>query len=96
MSEAKVDSAAEKLLQDGGLSARSKKIRAVLLNLLEGVRGVRISELGKLDDRGTRSRILEKYKAREAAGMQGLEGDGGRREGEGVDLGGVSEMFGGD
>ena len=96
MVESKVDAAAEKLLQDGGLYAKSKKIRAVLLNLLEGVRGVRISELGKIDDRGARSRILEKYKAREAVGMQGIEEGIKREEGEGgVDLGGVSEMFGG-
>jgi exportin-5 len=93
--DAKVDAAAQKLLDDGGLYAKSKKLRAVILNLLEGVRGVRISELGKIDDRGARSRILEKYKAREAAGMQGVE-DGQRRDSAGgVDLGGVSEMFGG-
>ena len=96
MTEAKVDAAAQKLLQDGGLYAKSKKLRAVVLNLLEGLRGVRVSELGKIDDRGARSRILEKYKAREAAGMQGLEDGGKRDEGSGgVDLGGVSEMFGG-
>ncbi len=95
MTDTKVDAAAEKLLQDGGLYAKSKKIRAVILNLLEGLRGVRISELGKIDDRGARSRILEKYKAREAAGMQGVEDAGKREVGRGgVDLGGVSEMFG--
>lgn len=96
MTEAKLDGAADKLLHDGGLYAKSKKLRAVVLNLLEGLRGVRISELGKLDDRGARSRILEKYKAREAAGMQGVEDGGTKADGDGgVDLGGVSEMFGG-
>ena len=96
MTAEKVDAAAEKLLSEGGLYAKSKKIRAVILNLLEGVRGVRISELGKIDDRGARSRILEKYKAREAAGMQGVEHEEGmKRDDGGMELGGVSEMFGG-
>lgn len=94
MTEERVDAAAQRLIAEGGLYAKSKKVRAIMLGLLEGVRGVRISELGKFDDRGARHRIAEKYKARENIGMQGLE-DGTKHEEGTVDLGGVSEMFGG-
>jgi hypothetical protein len=94
MSEQKIDAAAQRLLAEGGMYAKSKKVRAVMLGLLEGVRGVRISELGKIDDRGARNRIAEKYKARESIGMQGIE-DGVKHEEATVDLDGVSEMFGG-
>jgi exportin-5 len=94
MTEQKIDAAAQRLLAEGGMYAKSKKVRAVMLGLLEGVRGVRISELGKIDDRGARNRIAEKYKARESIGMQGVE-DGVKHEEATVDLGGVSEMFGG-
>jgi hypothetical protein len=55
-----------------------------------------VSELGKIDTRQQQSRFLEKYKQREMAGMQGVEEDGRPRGGgdDGVDLGGVADMFG--
>lgn len=98
MTEAKVDNAAAQLLHEG-LGARSKKLRAIILSLLEGVRGVRLSELGKIDLRQQQSRILEKYKQREllTTAMQGADElgkstiDGGG--GDDVDLGGVADMF---
>lgn len=75
------------------LAGRQRTMRAIILNLLENVRGVRISELGKYDNKQERSGLLEKYKQRDALGMQGL--DGGRADGdEGPDLGGVADMFG--
>lgn len=90
MTDAKVTAAAEKLLKEG-INGKSKKLRAIVLHLLEGVRGVRISDLGKIDTRAQQSRILEKYKQRESLGMQGVEN---RAETEGPDLGGVADMFG--
>lgn len=96
MTEAKVEHASAQLLHEG-LAARSKKLRAIILSLLEGVRGVRLSELGKIDMRQQQSRILEKYKQRELLTMQGVD-EGGRNAmdagaGDDVDLGGVADMF---
>jgi exportin-5 len=79
MSEAKINGAAEKLYAERG--GKSKRVRAIILSLLEGVRGVRLSELGKIDTRATQNRIAERYKQREALGMQGVEE--GRRGAEG-------------
>ncbi|ETN38132.1 uncharacterized protein HMPREF1541_07756 [Cyphellophora europaea CBS 101466] len=90
MDVAKVDAAAEKLLKEG-INGKPKRLRAIVLHLLEGVRGVRISDLGKIDTRAQQSRILEKYKQRESLAMQGIDG---RAETEGPDLGGVADMFG--
>lgn len=98
MTETKVDHAATQLAQEG-LGARSKKLRAIILTLLEGVRGVRLSELGKIDMRQQQSKILEKYKQREMLGMQGVEdhaqGVGPGVAEDGVDLGSVADMFAG-
>ncbi|KAJ9655638.1 karyopherin [Neophaeococcomyces mojaviensis] len=90
---AKVDRAARDLT-DLGLAGSGRKFKAIILRLLENVRGVRVSELGKIDNKAERSGLLEKYKQRDALGMQGVE-DEGRRNGEsdGVDLGGVADMF---
>ncbi|EXJ89970.1 hypothetical protein A1O3_03037 [Capronia epimyces CBS 606.96] len=98
MSDDKVDKTAAQLVQEG-LGARSKKLRAIILALLEGVRGVRVSELGKIDMRQQQSKILEKYKQRELLGMQGVEDgllQGGAGPGgpdDGVDFSGVADMF---
>ncbi|KIW15048.1 hypothetical protein PV08_07835 [Exophiala spinifera] len=92
MTEDKVDQAAAKLAHEG-LGGRSKKLRAIILSLLEGVRGVRLSELGKIDMRQQRSKILEKYKQRELLDMHGVEGDRKPVEDDGVDLGGLAAMF---
>ncbi|OAP58493.1 hypothetical protein AYL99_07583 [Fonsecaea erecta] len=97
MTEAKVDHAANLLLKEASVGTRSKRRRAIILALLEGVRGVRVSELGKIDTRQQHSKILEKYKEREMLSMQGVE-DAGQRIGrgaadEGADLVGVADMF---
>lgn len=77
------------------LAAKHKKYQAVILTLLEDVRGVRVSELGKYDNKHERSSLLEKYKQRDALGMQGVEEDDRRVNGnEGPDLGGIADMFG--
>lgn len=89
----KVDDAGMQLAQLT-LAGRQRTMRAIILNLLENVRGVRVSELGKYDNKNERSGLLEKYKQRDALGMQGLE-DGEQHNGdEGPDLGGVADMFG--
>ena len=93
MTEDKVNAAAEQLLREGP-NPKTKKLRAIMLSLLEGVRGVRISELYKLDTKQQRSKILEKYRQRESLGMQGVD-EGQKANGnDGVDLGGVADMFG--
>lgn len=94
-----VDKAAAQLMREGS-GARSKKLRAIILSLLEGVRGVRLSELGKIDMRPQQSKILEKYKQRELLGMQGMDdglqpGVGLGSADDGADLGGVADMFAG-
>ncbi|KAK5187991.1 karyopherin [Exophiala xenobiotica] len=94
MTESRVNNAASQLLQEG-LAGRSKKLRAIILSLLEGVRGVRLSELGKIDTRQQQSKILEKYKQRELLGMQGVDGGGKATGDDGVDFGGVADMFAG-
>ncbi|KAH0845649.1 putative Karyopherin [Fonsecaea pedrosoi] len=101
MTEAKVNHASTLLLKEASLGNRSKRLRAIILALLEGVRGVRVSELGKIDTRQQQSKILEKYKQREMLSMQGVE-DGGRKVvgggggigDDGADLAGVADMFG--
>ncbi|KPI44323.1 uncharacterized protein AB675_8579 [Cyphellophora attinorum] len=92
MSEEKVDAVAAALVKEG-LNAKPRKLRSIVMHLLEGVRGVRISDLGKIDTRAQQSRILEKYKQRESLSMQGVE-ERARDDGGGVDLGGVADMFG--
>ena len=99
ITEQKVDNAAAQLLKEGSTGgARPKKLRAMILSLLEDVRGVRISELGKIDTRQQQSRILERYKQRNMLSMPGVEDAGqGNTTGtgdDGVDLGGVADMFG--
>jgi len=93
---ARVDRAARDL-SDLGLAGSGRKFKAVVLRLLENVRGVRVSELGKIDNRAERSGLLEKYKMRDALGMQGVTEDrrGSNGDGDegGVDLGGVADMF---
>src|SRR5262249_30190159 len=95
MTEGRVAIAATQLVQEG-LTGKPKKLRAIVLSLLEGVRGVRVSELGKIDVRQQQSKILEKYKQRELLAMQGIE-DGVHAPGvdadDRVDLGGVADMF---
>ncbi|KIY02972.1 uncharacterized protein Z520_01437 [Fonsecaea multimorphosa CBS 102226] len=99
MTEAKVSHASGLLLKEASVGNRSKRLRAIILALLEGVRGVRVSELGKIDTRQQHSKILEKYKQREMLSMQGVE-DAGQKIGggtvdDGTDLAGVADMFAG-
>jgi hypothetical protein len=95
MTEAKVDEAAGQLLKEGGGGGRSKKLRAIILSLLEGVRGVRVSELGKLDTKPQQNKMLEKYKQREMLALQGggENGDVQQSNGSEVELWGVKAMF---
>ncbi|KAK5942806.1 karyopherin [Knufia obscura] len=89
----KIDDAGMQLAQLT-LAGKQRTMRAIILNLLENVRGVRVSELGKYDNKQERSGLLEKYKQRDALGMQGMEEGSHRNGDEGPDLGGVADMFG--
>lgn len=93
LSATKIDEAGTKLAHLT-VAGKQRTMRAIILNLLESVRGVRVSELGKIDNKQERSSLLEKYKQRDALGMQGLEESGMANGDDGVDLGGVSDMFG--
>lgn len=82
------------LLMQVTLAGKRRKMAALVLSLLEDFKGVRVSELGKLDNKQEKNGLLEKYKQRDALTMQGVD-DGDRRdEGGEVDLGGVADMFG--
>lgn len=76
------------------LAGKRRTMAALILSLLEDVRGVRLSELGKYDNKQDRSGLLEKYKQRDALSMQGVEDGGEKGRIEDVDLGGVADMFG--
>lgn len=99
MTEERVDEAATRLMEEGGLAGNPKHQRAVVLGLLEALRGVRLSELGKIDTSAQKSRIMEKYLKSHSGAMVGLVDDGQpphsvNIEQEGIDLGGVPDMFG--
>jgi exportin-5 len=99
MTEQRVDGVAAKLSTTGGVTGSNRQQRALILGLMEGLRGVRISELGKFDrdEVKEKSKLQEKYMQRESMGMAGIE-EGGQRvdiDGEGLEeLGAVSGLFG--
>lgn len=90
--EAAVQQTGMKLAQMG-MTGKRRTMSALILNLLEDFKGVRVSELGKYDTKQERSGLLEKYKQRDALGMQGVEDGGTRDGGAEIDLGGVADMF---
>lgn len=99
MSEQRVDGVAGKLAMTGGVGGQHRQQRALVLGLMEGLRGVRISELGNFDrdDAKERSKLQEKYMRRESMGMKVEEPGTGKVdvEGEGLDeLGAVAGLFG--
>lgn len=76
-------------------STSARQQRALILELLEGLRGVSIAEQGKILDsreerRKTRSALQEKYMKNEMEGQQTTKVD----INDGPDLGGVADMFG--
>ncbi|KAK5075542.1 karyopherin [Lithohypha guttulata] len=77
-----------------GLAGKQRTMRALILKLLENVRGVRMSELGKIDNKQERSSLLEKYKQRNLLGMQAAVDAERANLKDGVDLEGVADMFG--
>lgn len=77
------------------LSGKRKTMAALILNLLQDFKGVRVSELGKYDTKQERNGLLEKYKQRDALGMQGVDDGNVNNGGPEVDLGGVADMFAG-
>ena len=99
MTEQRVDGVAAKLGTTGGVTGNARQQRALVLGLMEGLRGVRISELGKFDrdEVKEKSKLQEKYMRRENMGMTGIE-EGAQRvdiDGEGLEeLGGVAGLLG--
>jgi exportin-5 len=98
MTEQRVDAVGVKLGTTGGVTGSNRQQRALILVLMEGLRGVRMSELGKFDrdEAKEKSKMQEKYMQRESMGMAGLE-EGGQRvdiDGEGLEeLGAVAGLF---
>ena len=98
MSAQRVESVAAALTATGGVEGHLRQQRALVLDLLDGLRGVRISELGKIDhDRASeRSKLQERYmrvqerqgeehgqnQRQDQEGMEGVEG----KMGVGVDV----------
>lgn len=78
--------------------ARSNSLRhqrALILDLLEGVRGVSIAEQGKIlgtreERRKARSALQQRYLSNEMEGQQSSKVD----INDGPDLGGVADLFG--
>lgn len=76
-------------------STSTRQQRALVLDLLEGLRGVSIAEQGKIlatreDRRKARSAMQERYMTTEMEGQQSTKVD----INEGPDLGGVADLFG--
>jgi exportin-5 len=98
MTEQRVEGVAAKLSTTGGVTGSNRQQRALILGLMEGLRGVRISELGKFDrdEVKEKSKLQEKYMRRESMGIAGIE-EGGQRvdiDGEGLEeLGAVAGLF---
>ena len=99
ITEQRVDATAQKLVATGGTFGNMRQQRALVLGLLESLRGVRISELGKFDRdvAKEKSKLQEKYLRRENGMMGGME-EGQQKvdiEAEGEDgLGGVASLLG--
>lgn len=89
MTEAKVMHTEEALLR----SSSSRQQKALVLDFLEGVRGVRISEQGRISGPATRrkerSMIQERYMKMELEG----QGNGKIDINNGPDLTGIADMF---
>lgn len=86
MTEEKVDRAAGKLYR----AQNGRQQRALVLDLLEGLRGVSISEQGRIprpDPRKVRSAMQERY-------MDVADIQGNRRGSGSPDLDGIADMFG--
>lgn len=90
MTDARVSGTEEALMR----SASSRQQKALVLDLLEGLRGVSISEQGRIaDPRGERRKAKGAFQARYmATNMEGQEG-GKVDTNDGPDLTGVADMF---
>jgi exportin-5 len=91
LTEERVDAAAKQLTSVRG---HHRHERAVILGLLEGFRGVRLSELGKIDVKAQKNKLMEKYIMRDSMGMQTDERGSKEDKKPDIDLGGVADMFG--
>jgi exportin-5 len=98
LSADRIDAVVAALTATGGVAGPTRQQRALVLNLLDGLRGVRISELGKLKgsarsgsvDRraagsgsgGGRSRVQQRYMGVDTGGVEQGEGQAGGRHGD--------------
>jgi exportin-5 len=103
MTTQRVDAVAAALTATGGAGGHMRQQRALVLDLLDDLRGVRISELGKITShRGAeKSTLQERYMRVQGQGagegqegMEGVEGKVGVDVEDGPDLGGVGELLG--
>ncbi len=86
MTVERVDAVAAALTATGGVAGNVRQQRALVLDLLDGLRGVRVSELGKIRglERGVeKSRLQERYMR--------VTGQPGHGEGAGEEGGGGQE-----
>lgn len=79
-------------------STSGRQQRALILDLLEGLRGVSISEQGKIlgtheERRKARSAMQQRYMSTAPADMEGQQKNKVDID-DGPDLGGVADMFG--
>ncbi len=105
MTPQRVDAVVAALTATGGWAGHTRQQRALVLDLLDGLRGVRVSELGKIssDRTAEKTRLQERYMRvqgetqGERQGQEGMEGVEGKvvvDVGDGLDLGGVGELLG--
>ena len=95
MEQQRVDAVGRQLMLTGGIGGHHRQQRALVLGLLEGVRGVRVSELGNWDRKEEKKALAEKYARRDEMGTQGVDeyGNDIDRGDESV-LAGVDGLFG--
>jgi exportin-5 len=105
MTPQRVDAVAAALTATGGWAGNTRQQRALVLDLLDGLRGVRMSELGKIssDRAAEKSKLQERYMRVQGQGegdgqgqegMEGVEGKADVDVADGPDLGGVGELLG--
>ncbi|KAI9758535.1 MAG: hypothetical protein M4579_003027 [Chaenotheca gracillima] len=90
ITEDKLNRTAEKMFA----AKNQKQLRALVLNLLEGVRGVSISEQGRIIPREAPKKTAKDRSAMQMQFMSVDDDPGQRRREPSPDLGGVADMFG--
>lgn len=92
----------EKTEQKLARSTKDSHRKALILDLLESLRGVSVSEMGRIasardERRKVKSKMQERYMSANSGAGQGMEMDGqfgASKTDDGPDLGGIADMFG--